>query len=63
MKEFGYLIEKYTMEEHDISNFQDIRNLILSNFFFIDNYNLKVTKKVDVLVNRRKSILSIFINI
>ena len=63
LKEFGYLIEKYTMEEHDISNFQDIRNLILSNFFFMHNYNLKVTKKVVVLINRQKSILFIFINI
>mmetsp|Transcript_17144 Transcript_17144/g.34689 ORF Transcript_17144/g.34689 Transcript_17144/m.34689 type:complete len:344 (+) Transcript_17144:108-1139(+) len=45
--EFGYLIEKYAMTEHDITDFQGVKNLLSSNFFTRDR-GLKITKKAKI---------------
>mmetsp|Transcript_11545 Transcript_11545/g.22165 ORF Transcript_11545/g.22165 Transcript_11545/m.22165 type:complete len:292 (-) Transcript_11545:2010-2885(-) len=48
LEKFEYLIEKYSMKEHDIIDFQGVKNVILSKFFLIHNYNLKITKKAKI---------------
>lgn len=43
-------MEKYTINTYEVVTFQEIKILIFSNFFLTCKYNLKITKKVEVLV-------------